>query len=207
MNANQSPDYAETEQAIRDAEADQAPRVTMDQIEDRIIKESYFNAAAAAGQDKDSPLAKLTFCVLTLENGYTVTGQSACVSLENFDKDLGESIARKNAIEKMWALEGYLLAERMWNMNAFGLAEMREDYSATLKVVSNLLAVVVLDKDMTDDDAKSNFGAVFDVLTNTVAFLDGKEDGVALHPDTMKIIEAANKKAMTLADKKVTELP
>lgn len=59
-------------------------------------------------------LQTLTFCVLTLENGFTVTGESACVSPENFDAEIGKKIAFQNAREKIWLLEGYLLKERLY---------------------------------------------------------------------------------------------
>lgn len=55
----------------------------------------------------------LTFCVLILRNGFTVTGESACASPENFDAELGRKIARKNAIDKVWPLMGYALKERL----------------------------------------------------------------------------------------------
>ena len=54
---------------------------------------------------------RTTICNLYLENGFTVRGESACVSKENFNKDIGEQIALENAKEKVWELEGYLLAE------------------------------------------------------------------------------------------------
>ena len=56
---------------------------------------------------------QLTVCCLTLQNGFTVVGDSACASPENFDAGLGRKIARGNAREKIWALEGYLLKERL----------------------------------------------------------------------------------------------
>jgi hypothetical protein len=52
-------------------------------------------------------------CCLTLKNGFTVTGESACASPENFDAELGRKIAFKNAREKIWQLEGYLLKEKL----------------------------------------------------------------------------------------------
>ena len=55
----------------------------------------------------------LTVCCLTLRNGFTVTGESAAASPENFDAEIGCKIARQKAREKIWALEGYLLKERM----------------------------------------------------------------------------------------------
>lgn len=58
-------------------------------------------------------LGLLTFCVLVLKNGFTVTGESACASPENFDAELGRKIARQNAISKMWPLMGYALKEQL----------------------------------------------------------------------------------------------
>ena len=55
----------------------------------------------------------LTVCCLTLRNGYTVTGESAAASPENFDEEIGKKIARQNAREKIWALEGYLLRQNL----------------------------------------------------------------------------------------------
>lgn len=60
------------------------------------------------------PDHRTTLCQLTLENGYTVIGQSACVDIENFDASLGRHYAKQDAIDKVWPLEGYLLAERMF---------------------------------------------------------------------------------------------
>ena len=55
----------------------------------------------------------LTFCVLILRNGFTVTGESACASPENFDAEIGRKIARENAVQKMWPLMGYALKEKL----------------------------------------------------------------------------------------------
>lgn len=80
-----------------------APRITPDQIDNSIITAQYWHP----------PGTTLTVCALTLRNGTNVVGESACVSPENFDADLGRSIAKRNAREKIWALEGYLLKERL----------------------------------------------------------------------------------------------
>ena len=59
----------------------------------------------------------LTVCVLTLQNGYTVTGESACASPENYNKEIVEKIAFDNARDKIWALEGYLLKQKLFKGN------------------------------------------------------------------------------------------
>jgi len=100
-----------------------APRVTPGDIEANIASEHYFTAEQGAfaafspptGADTVPPaLSLLTFCVLVLRNGFTVTGESACASPENFDADLGRKIARANAVNKIWPLMGYELKERMF---------------------------------------------------------------------------------------------
>ena len=102
-----------------------APRVTPQRIHDVIAGAHYFTAAngidgllgAPRGCGVDFPdreaLRLLTFCVLVLKNGFTVTGESACASPENFDPDLGRKIAKENAINKIWPLEGYLLKQAL----------------------------------------------------------------------------------------------
>lgn len=95
-----------------------APRITPADIEANIIDEVYFTAAEGfkgqsghdpRGRINNGPLHLLTFCVLVLRNGFTVTGESACVSPDNFDEQIGRSIARQNAIQKIWPLMGYAL--------------------------------------------------------------------------------------------------
>lgn len=95
-----------------------APRITPMHIQATIAQTHYFTAADGVygaaiegGVENGStpPLELLTFCVLVLRNGFTVTGESACASPENFDAEIGRKIARQNAEQKIWALEGYLL--------------------------------------------------------------------------------------------------
>ena len=58
------------------------------------------------------PDTTTTICVLHLENGYVVTGNSACIDPKEFSEEIGASIAYENALNKVWELEGYLLAQR-----------------------------------------------------------------------------------------------
>ena len=98
-----------------------APRVTPNDIEANIASEHYFTAldgAIHASGDQLpggnlTALSLLTFCVLTLRNGFTVTGESACASPENFDAEVGRKIARANAVSKVWPLMGYELRGRL----------------------------------------------------------------------------------------------
>ena len=56
---------------------------------------------------------KLTVAVITLPTNFKVTGEASCVDANNFDKELGEKYALANAVEKLWELEGYLLANKL----------------------------------------------------------------------------------------------
>ena len=109
------------EQAIQ-AKGLTAPRITPTDIEANIASEHYFTAAngvygAGNGAAKERPscLSLLTFCVLVLRNGFTVTGESACASPENFNADIGRKIARENAVNKIWPLMGYELKSKLAN--------------------------------------------------------------------------------------------
>lgn len=126
MNNVQSPDASDSgiERDIL-AKGLTAPRVTPADIEANITSEHYFTGAdgvngplwrddAEVMLSPDSPLNQLTFCVLTLRNGFTVTGESACASPENFDAEIGRKIARANAVQKIWPLMGYELKERLY---------------------------------------------------------------------------------------------
>ena len=92
-----------------------APRITPADLHANIAGEHYFTAAEAVrcGQAPRGPLDLLTFCVLVLKNGFTVTGESACASPSNFDAAVGRKIARENAISKVWSLMGYELRSKL----------------------------------------------------------------------------------------------
>jgi len=87
-----------------------APRLTPDLIDTLIEKEQYHVFAGTT----------LTVCCLHVRNGFTVTGESASASPENFDAEIGRKIARSNAREKIWMLEGYLLKEKLFRLNVNG---------------------------------------------------------------------------------------
>ena len=98
-----------------------APRITPADIEANIVGEQYFTAEDGADYSSmvdfcsgsSKGLGLLTFCVLVLRNGFTVTGESACASPENFDAEIGRKIARENAINKVWPLMGYELRSKL----------------------------------------------------------------------------------------------
>jgi hypothetical protein len=85
----------------------EAPKVTLQDVEDAIIGETYTLL----------PNGRTTVCQLTLfdngDSGFTVEGQSACVSKANYNEELGNKFARERAIEKVWMVLGYGLAKEL----------------------------------------------------------------------------------------------
>ena len=109
-----------------------APRVTPADLQANIVSEVYFTASDGINGGQNSPTGRikseyiegrrllapcdlLTFCVLVLRNGFTVTGESACASPENFDPEIGRKIARQNAEQKIWPLMGYALKQKLYD--------------------------------------------------------------------------------------------
>lgn len=91
-----------------------APRLSPEHIDAQIVSEV---SGRASNLFKDVPhsqeLQCLTICILTLKNGFTIVGKSACASPENYDAELGHKIAREDARKQIWALEGYLLRSKL----------------------------------------------------------------------------------------------
>ena len=53
----------------------------------------------------------MTVCSLVLHSGFVVIGQSACIDPAKYDEAVGCEMARKNAVNQLWALEGYHVKE------------------------------------------------------------------------------------------------
>lgn len=79
-------------------------RVTLDSIKAKVVSTEYSHPELAP---------HFTLAIVKLTNGYIITGQSAPADPANFDKALGEKFSLEDALRKVWALEGYLLCEKM----------------------------------------------------------------------------------------------
>lgn len=116
-----------------------APRITPELIDNLIASKFFFRCHHAIqgtfhhaeyenlNEADPEKLSTLTFCVLVLKNGFSVIGESNCVSPENFDFAIGRDIAYKNAREKIWVLEGYRLTNDMWLSNSALSATPKEN--------------------------------------------------------------------------------
>lgn len=58
--------------------------------------------------------ATVTICVITLVNGYTVTGESGCIDPSIFNEAMGKEIAYANAFDKLWGILGYAEKQRWY---------------------------------------------------------------------------------------------
>lgn len=85
-----------------------APRVTAEDLQASIKSIEYLYSQT------------LTICILTLTNGFTVTGESACADPANYKKDIGDRIARENAQNKIWPLLGFELRTRLQRIGDAG---------------------------------------------------------------------------------------
>ena len=81
-----------------------AARVTLSHIKSLVVAETYTVL----------PSGKVTVCELTLKNGFTVRGESAVVSLTNYNAEIARTITREAALHNIWQLEGYLLQQRLY---------------------------------------------------------------------------------------------
>ena len=93
-------------------------------IENYVKSTHYINAGyAVAAKEGAAPdaLRLLTIAVVVLKNGFTVTGESACADPEKYNQEIGEKIARANALQKVWPLMGYVLRSQLAGMS--GLIE------------------------------------------------------------------------------------
>lgn len=107
-------------QALLDAIAAQPfEKVTKEGMESRIVSTEYVRLGET-----------VTICSITLNNGYSVRGESACVDPRNYNEEIGNSLAYNQAFNKIWALEGYLLAERRMQDALAGLVKQENVQSS-----------------------------------------------------------------------------
>jgi len=81
-----------------------APRITQTDINNSIKDVQYYRF----------PGTTTTVCLVTLHNGFSVTGESACASSENFDEEIGKGAALAQAKNKLWSYLGYSLVDKLY---------------------------------------------------------------------------------------------
>lgn len=87
------------------------PKVIPQDLEDEIVAEQYTRI----------PNTNATVCTLTLKNGIIASGiNHGSVDPGNFNEQIGKDYARKGAIEKMWPLMGFRLADKLHLIRSAG---------------------------------------------------------------------------------------
>lgn len=98
-----------------------APRVTLADIEGAVKRANTFVAGRALNalgfdySEEGGPEDLMTIAVVTLHNGFVIIGKSACASPENFNAELGATLAYEDAVRQIWPLMGFALRDRLHN--------------------------------------------------------------------------------------------
>lgn len=83
-------------------------KVTKKQIDDILDKAEFHIEHRIFG--------KQCIIVASLENGFTIVGESACVEASNYEETIGVELAMERIRERLWELEGYRLQCRLHEM-------------------------------------------------------------------------------------------
>lgn len=78
-------------------------RITIDDVHAEIVSAQYHLF----------PGTTTTVCCLTLRNGFTVLGKSACVDPTSFNELVGRDIARAEAVDEVWKFLGFRLCDQL----------------------------------------------------------------------------------------------
>lgn len=84
----------------------------------RITPEFLKNQIKTDGVKYNRLGGTLTHCTITVKNGFTFTGESACVDPANYNKEIGEQIAFDNAFDEMWGPYGFALSQHLHELNS-----------------------------------------------------------------------------------------
>lgn len=115
-------------------------RVTPQDVQDAIVNKTFTLL----------PDGRTTICQLTLYNGFTVYGSSACVSIENYNQELGERYSEEKAIDRVWEVLGAVLADRLHKKEQETakpvaldyVSQMRQEHSELQGRLSRLLQFI-----------------------------------------------------------------
>lgn len=99
-----------------------APRVTEADVLASIGSEFYTTAFEAVRRDMPdgeadeeipSELKVITLAIITTKTGFTVIGVSGCADPANFNKEIGQEIAKRNAVSQLWGHMGFELRTKL----------------------------------------------------------------------------------------------
>ena len=92
----------------------EAPKVSFERV-DWIMNNSQINVQTV--------FDKCTIVSCKLPNGFVIVESSACVSPENYSKDIGVDICLDKIRDKIWELEGYVLQESLYDCDDYSCCD------------------------------------------------------------------------------------
>jgi hypothetical protein len=115
-------------------------------------------------------------------NGFTFTGEAACVSPENFNPVIGNERAYRKAFDNIWQFEGYLLAERKYQASQPAV----EQVSTPLPVTLGDPSATVHDHSLTPPTRGHHLGLLNEIAYNPATEINLVHDHQVAPPDTWK---------------------
>lgn len=97
----------------RAAEGAAHPRVSLQSMQAKMRNVRFMRPGMHINAFEATDLDPITLCFVTMDNGFVVVGKSAPASMANFDAEKGREFAYKDAVDQLWAFEGYLLRENI----------------------------------------------------------------------------------------------
>lgn len=172
----------------------------MADLPNKVTKEDLERLVAQSKTTFTNPAGTLTHCVITLPCGYTVTGESACVDPANYDKELGEKYALEQAVEKLWPLEGYLLANDIYRAKQptsyasrmiFEQSDLREKLDKLCDFLSKPQPSFIDDKEWALLlDQRDYMSEYFNILEIRIKIALSKQDEPQLTQDAPHVVDS-----------------
>lgn len=99
------------------------------------ITEEHINSLIVFEEYQILSNGRTTICCLTLKNGFIAIGDSSVIDIANFNEEIGQREARKNAIEKIWALEGYSSMQKDYENMAKSFSDYTLDFGGAIRAL------------------------------------------------------------------------
>lgn len=135
----------------RISEVSKAPRVTEADVLNSIASCFFVTAYDAALNDRSVPvvgaekivpkeLKVVTLAIVTNKAGFTVIGVSGCADPKNFNAEIGEEIAKRNAVSQLWGHMGFVLREKLHEQETKRVSEKQaeDDMSAMPHAIGSM---------------------------------------------------------------------
>ncbi len=130
------------------------PRVKPEDLEAQVKDVSYFRDGT------------LTVCVVTTQNGFKLVGESACAHPDLYNEELGQKLARENAMRKLWPLMGYELRSKLHSIESTTFVDrLRAEYAFVSNNVEKLRGFMLTPEYLgLEEDARNDLKTQYDAM-------------------------------------------